>query len=42
LGDKAPPVHTAEEIVTIRKVCLIARRAIDAGRAIVAPGVTTE
>ena len=42
LADKTPPVHTPEEIATIREVCLIARRAIDEGHKMVAPGVTTE
>ena len=35
-------MHTKEEIEVIRKVCKVARGAIDAGHAIVAPGVTTE
>jgi methionyl aminopeptidase len=41
-SDKTPPVHNAEEILVIREVCLIARRAIDVGHKIIAPGVTTE
>jgi len=42
LADKNPPVHNKEEIALIRKVCAIARGAIDAGHAAVKPGVTTE
>lgn len=42
IADKTPPVHSPEEILTIRKVCLIARKAIDIGHRLVAPGVTTE
>jgi len=42
LADKTPPVHTAEEIEEIRRVCKIARGALDAGHKVVAVGVTTE
>lgn len=42
MADKNPPVHSTEEIEIIRKVCLIARGAIDAGHRIIKAGVTTE
>jgi len=42
MANMTPPVHTSEEISIMKKVCKIARGALDAGHAKIAPGVTTE
>ena len=42
LADKAPPIHSDEDIAGVRKACVIARGALDAGHKSVAVGVTTE
>lgn len=42
LADRSIPVHNEEQIEGIRQACLVARKALDAGHAVVAPGVTTE
>ena len=42
MANKQAPVHDEEDLVKLRKVCRIAREALDAGHRAVAPGVTTE
>jgi methionyl aminopeptidase len=40
--DKSPPPNSAEDIEGARLASKIAREAVDAGHAIIKPGVTTE
>ena len=42
MANKQVLVHSDEDLVKLRKVCRIAREALDAGHALVRPGVKTE
>ena len=42
MADKVPPIHSDEDISGVRKACVIARIALDAGHKAVDVGVTTE
>lgn len=42
LKDKTPPVYEGKQLEKIRAACKIGREALDAGHAIIKPGVTTE
>lgn len=42
LKDKVPPIYEGEQLQKVRAACRIGREALDAGHAIIKPGVTTE